>query len=92
MEKRLHEIETGETPVALGYNSKFREYGIYILDGGQSWMVISHCPWCGSKLPESLRTVWFSTLYDRFEDLTGTEDPRISEEFHSDEWWKKRNL
>lgn len=27
-------------------------YGIIVHDGGESMIRISHCPWCGKKLPE----------------------------------------
>ena len=37
------------------YWSKFREYLIPIHDGGSSGIVILFCPWCGKKLPPSLR-------------------------------------
>ena len=26
------------------------EFGIYIHDGGSSYVAISHCPWCGTDL------------------------------------------
>lgn len=26
------------------------EYGIRILDGGSSYLVISYCPWCGKNI------------------------------------------
>lgn len=39
----------------LHYVKKLKEYGIVIHDGGSSYIVIKFCPWCGSKLPESLR-------------------------------------
>lgn len=29
-----------------------RTYGLIIHDGGRSVIVISYCPWCGTKLPE----------------------------------------
>jgi ribosomal protein S27AE len=37
------------------YWSRLREYGLIIHDGGSSVMLIRFCPWCGSKLPDSLR-------------------------------------
>ena len=27
-------------------------YGLPIRDGGRSFIVIKHCPWCGVKLPD----------------------------------------
>jgi hypothetical protein len=29
-----------------------KAYGIMVHDGGESMVGISHCPWCGTKLPE----------------------------------------
>lgn len=39
----------------IEYFPRFHEYGITIHDGGSSVMRIVFCPWCGSRLPESLR-------------------------------------
>ena len=39
----------------LHYSERFREYGLIIHDGGESWSVIRYCPWCGAMLPESTR-------------------------------------
>jgi hypothetical protein len=39
----------------IAYSPRFREYGIIIHDGGLSVSRIEFCPWCGSRLPESLR-------------------------------------
>ena len=69
---------------------KFDEYGLIIHDGGSSYIDIKYCPWCGSKLPESKRDLWFETL----ENL-GFEDPieqNIPEEFQTGKWHKKNNL
>lgn len=37
------------------YSSKFDEYRIIIHDGGDSFIEISFCPWCGVKLSMSKR-------------------------------------
>ncbi|EFV14924.1 DUF6980 family protein [Segniliparus rugosus] len=34
------------------YSAALREYGLIIHDGGSSFIVIRHCPWCGLRLPE----------------------------------------
>jgi hypothetical protein len=39
----------------IAYTPRFREYGIMIHDGGPSVTLIAFCPWCGARLPESLR-------------------------------------
>jgi hypothetical protein len=33
---------------AISYVPKFREYGISVLDGGSSFIVLRFCPWCGA--------------------------------------------
>ena len=35
----------------IHYGARNRSYGIIIHDGGSSYIQISHCPWCGTKLP-----------------------------------------
>lgn len=72
------------------YTPKFNEYGIPVRDGGASNIVISHCPWCGIKLPESLNDRWFDEL-EKF----GYDDPweqDIPENFKSDKWWRDMGL
>lgn len=56
---------------------------------------VSHCPWCGAKLPESL----FDIRVDMLEQEYGIDAPydsdqkdKIPAEFLTDEWWKKRGL
>jgi len=41
-----------DCPDALIHRSP-RGYGIIIHDGGESWVSIKFCPWCGVKLPEA---------------------------------------
>jgi len=51
-----------EESVPIIYVAKYREFVIRILDGGTSYIVLLFCPWCGNKLPESLRNMWFQEL------------------------------
>lgn len=39
----------------LDYWPGSKTYGIIVHDGGHSIIAISHCPWCGTKLPERAR-------------------------------------
>jgi hypothetical protein len=74
-----------EDSCPLVFISKFREYGILVLDGGTSYQLISVCPWCGKQLPHSLRDRWFNEL-----ELAGF-DPgadKIPEKYTSDRWWR----
>ncbi len=68
----------------IHYIPKFNEYGVIIHDGGQSVMGITFCPWCGSRLPESMRDRWFSEL-----EALGFDDPSeedIPEQYTDDRW------
>lgn len=67
------------------YTKKFDEYGLKIWDGGNSFILIDHCPWCGQKLSESRRNEWF----DQLEKL-GIKDPwkdNIPDKYLTDEWY-----
>jgi hypothetical protein len=71
--------------VLVAYEPKYNEYGLIVHDGGTSTMVISFCPWCGVKLPASLRERWFTEL-----ESQGYDDPvdqDIPDRYKSDAWW-----
>ncbi|GKS96693.1 hypothetical protein [Acidovorax sp. SUPP2825] len=66
----------------LEFIPKFREYGITYGNGG-SYQAIDYCPWCGEKLPPSLRAAWFDVL-----DRIGLEpEDNIPLEMQSEAWW-----
>lgn len=73
------------------YVPKFREYGFPILDGGSSFLIMKYCPWCGGKLPTSLRSEYFRILKE-----LGIEYPcresELPEGMRSDTWWRKRGV
>lgn len=81
-------VEGVEYP--LVYVPKFREFGIDVLDGGTSFLVINYCPWTGKKLPASVRDKWFDILWDELK--MDVDDDGIPQEMFSEEWWIKRNL
>lgn len=69
----------------IEYNEVYDEYGIKIHDGGASCITINYCPWCGSKLPEPKRDLWFEKL-----EMLGIDDPiehDIPKEFRTSEWY-----
>ncbi len=62
-----HDCDQHATPfdcadTALVYNEPFDEYGIPVRDGGESYLIVTHCPWCGGKLPGSRREAWFDAI------------------------------
>ena len=72
--------------VPLIFVPKFREYGIRVLDGGSSFIELYYCPWCGKKLPRSLRAEWMRRVRK-----LGLEpgDRRIPKKFNSNRWYSK---
>jgi hypothetical protein len=79
-------MHVADQDVPVVYNRRFREYGIKILDGGTAVQLITFCPWCGSKLPDSLRDAWFQRL-DELKLEPG--EAQLPEEMKTDAWWKK---
>jgi len=70
--------------VLLSYSSRFDEYGLRIHDGGSSSVVISFCPWCGTRLP-SRRDEWFRRLEEL--GIEDPDDPAVPVEFRSGDWY-----
>jgi len=73
--------------VPVEFTPKFREFGIRILDGGSSHLGITFCPWCGLKLPNSLRDKWFDSLDRLGVDPCGDEIPV---EFTDGRWYETK--
>lgn len=73
-----------EGSVSIIYWPHFREYGIRLVDQ-EAIQGIAYCPWCGSKLPTSLRNARFDIL-EQLGYPAGAK--KIPSEFKSDEWWK----
>ena len=79
---------TFDTDDIILYVSKFDEYGIIVHDFGKSYIRIKYCPWCGKRLPNSKRDMWFDEL-----EKMGIKDPleeEIPTDFKSDYWWKHK--
>lgn len=82
----LHHDEYQCPDVLISYIDKFDEYGIIIHDGGMSSISIDYCPFCGAKLPESKRDMWFDELEAQGFDDPSEED--IPEQYKSDAWYR----
>jgi hypothetical protein len=96
-------IESRRYPI--GYNCKVREYFIELLGYFEAFdemilekramnviQLISFCPFCGKKLPDSLRDKWFEHLESQNSEDFDPWSEDIPEEYKDDTWWKKRNL
>ena len=68
------------------YDDRFDEYGLIVHDGGQSYIIINYCPWCGEKLPESCRNQWFEEL-EKLEIFDPSEQT-IPMKFKTGDWRK----
>lgn len=80
--------------VQIYYSPSMREYYIP-LKFQHAVQGIFYCPWCGVKLPESVRDQYFDILETEYgieSDLEMEEQEGFPEEFKTDEWWKNRGL
>jgi hypothetical protein len=58
----------------LVFHELFGEYGIPIRDGGISYLLLDHCPFCSTRLPEGRRDAWFDAL-----EAAGLEDTSFAD-------------
>lgn len=90
----LMELFLHDPRVPLEYYPIAREYGVMLKDSAAIQLLL-YCPWCGKKLPGSVREQYFNILEKEYgieSDLDSSHDLNIPTEFKSDEWWKKRGL
>ena len=78
------------------YEPSMRMYGVVVPVDASKMKPISYCPWCQTKLPDSLEKELIATLYDEygitFDPETFMNDFSIPAEFKTNDWWKRRNL
>lgn len=70
---------------AILYHESWDEYSIGPRGGTGDRVLISRCPWCGVKLPESKRDLWFEKLEQLGVDPNEGDVPPG---FDSGEWRK----
>lgn len=81
--------------VPVRYSPKVREYSLPLNNKRGVSQGFDYCPWCGTKLPDSLRQEYFSILREEYsveDPLDPRDKHKIPKEFENDEWWKKRGL
>lgn len=82
-----------DTRIPIGYSPLIREYYIQ-LKQQSTVQPISFCPWCGKKLPASLREEYFKSLEKEHHISQNINEENIKnfpKDFQSDAWWKKRS-
>jgi hypothetical protein len=82
-------LAVGEPEYPIYYSPQRREFMMWILDGGESGLRLPACPFCGARLPLSLRSIWFERV-----DGVGLEpgDPAIPDELTTDLWWRRERI
>jgi hypothetical protein len=88
--ERLNEFSSedfGNVDTPIVYSQKFDEYGLKIMDGGNSSLLVAFCPWCGERLPESRREEWFDAI-EKLGINPWTEE--IPKRYQTDEWYKDK--
>ena len=69
------------------YSGRFDEYMLPCSDG--SGILISHCPWCGKKLPDSKRQRWFEELDALGIEFSLLDTEQVPPQYLSDAWWNE---
>ena len=77
----------------IEYSQSSREY--FLSCRNHITLRMKYCLFCGTKLPKDLNDERHDILVEELgiEDPDyWNNDPRIPDEFKTDEWWKKRGL
>ena len=85
--------DDNEGPPFVAYEEYIREYFFVSNNKSPRYRKFSYCIYCGKKLPKNLKQEWKFLLIKEFgvKDIV-KEWGKISEEFKTDEWWRKRDL
>lgn len=79
-DKHKHPWECADSLIL--YNEVFDEYGLVMHDGSTAYVLLVHCPWCGTKLPESARERWIAAIDSMGLDPAG----EVPIAFRSNSW------
>ena len=76
------------------YYEDVRAYAVdYLEEAGGGSQAINYCPWCGNRLPKSLFQEKAKAIQETLgQKLTCFNESSLSNEFKTDEWWKRRGL
>jgi hypothetical protein len=76
----------------MRFISNIRTYAILNQKEYGGFEPIDYCPFCGAKLPERLDQTLTEILQKEYGLDSWKDYKKAPEEFHTDEWWKKRRL
>ena len=82
-------VALAEEALPISYYARFREYGIDYVDGGSAFQQILYCPFCGQRLPSSVRDQFFELLETLHLE---PESEQLPHEMKSDLWWRERGI
>jgi hypothetical protein len=77
------------------YHEESRDYGIKLDREYIGYQVsIEYCPWCGSKLPDSLNLEWCEAVKQDLgiEDVDAEEWAKLPEKYKTEQWWREKGL
>ncbi|WP_174410666.1 DUF6980 family protein [Desulfovibrio psychrotolerans] len=72
--------------INLSYDEIFREYYIK-LRGTNARQGILYCPWCGEKLPRSVRDVYYQIIEKECGENFDIRTDSIPERVSKPNWW-----
>jgi len=88
-------VNSGAKTKLIRYSPHSKDY-MFILhdDPDGDYLELDYCPWCGTKLPDSLDEKWCKIVKEKFgyDNVFAEEWAKLPEEFKTDAWWKKRGL
>ena len=77
--------------VPIGYSARYREYWLPLIAGHDARQLLSFCPWCGVKLPRSLRDKYFNAVEPLgFDAMTDKND--LPPQYRDDTRWRESGL
>ena len=79
----------------ISYDPESRDYLIKLYgDQKGRYIAMRYCPWCGTKLPQSLNMEWCEAVKQDLglEDVDAEEWAKLPEKYKTEQWWRERGL
>ena len=90
----LHDLVLGEDmgSTRAAYLPMIRAHVVHKKYGSRDFDMMNYCPFCGAKLPQTLEKELTEILKNEYGLNSWRDYKNAPTEFHSDEWWRKREL